>query len=71
MSKFSWKYTLHRVHTDLCAQVPSKQTQFLPKKTGTDTKSGLEQVNGYGVYLSDAAYRTRSQARPISGCHCF
>ena len=26
------------------------------------TQSGLEQVNGYGVYLSDAAYLSRSEA---------
>jgi len=29
--------------------------------TWSPPTSGLEQVNGYGVYLSDAAYRTRSQ----------
>jgi hypothetical protein len=25
-------------------------------------QSGLEQVNGYGIYLSDAAYLARSEA---------
>ena len=26
-------------------------------------QSGLEQVNGYGIYLSDAAYLARSEAQ--------